>query len=384
MTQQLAPGTQFLAADGTYRVVEPDGSQSIIRPTPELKAQLDAAAGFAPPADTPSPAAAQPEQVMPTQATAPQTGQVGLAGVFGQGPALAQPEPGPAPAGIVTTGPPLGAAKPVEQTVASVVPAPEAPAYAQTGGTSNLTDDLAQTASGVRVPRLKPHDMHGFVVENPDNMVPMNTNEIEIVILAGGPRVKVLYPGPYQTGVKSRPICSSSNGVTPDIGVPQAQSQTCVACPHNQFGTDGKGKKCKDRRRLAVIDLRSPNMVMQMDLPVSHTIALGEYAQHLSRSKGSVEWAKTVIRSKKAEGMSWMELEFIFNGWVTEQEMQTIDSIKAEHADLIRAATDPGGKASGANQIAHQQAPAQVTHQAQAVGQPAQQAGFPAQGVAHG
>ena len=435
MTQQLAPGSMFKDPNtGAYHQVEQDGSLSMIRPTPELAAQLDAAAaqqapqqtaaqqtvmpgaaaaaGFVPPVDVPDAQTAQAAQnpqggvvdsttgqVSPhaaapqaqAQTAAPQAGQVGLGNMFGATAPMPEREPLVA-AGITTAGPPVGTPKTAEQTAAAVVPAPEAPAYAQTHGDTSLTDDLASTASGVRVPRLRPHDMNGFIIEHAENTVALNTNEMEIVILAGGPKVKVMYPGAYQPGVKSKPICKSSNGVVPDADSPQPQCATCAACPMNQFGSHpgGKGKRCKDRRRLAVIDLRDPNMVMQMDLPVMHTLALGDYAQHLARSKGSVEWAKTVVRSKRAEGMSWMELEFVFNGWLTEEEMAVIDATKTSYDDLIRAATDPGGRASGANLIAHQQAPAQIAHTPQEMGQtpapqtvqaaaPAQQAAAPAQ-----
>jgi hypothetical protein len=56
-----------------------------------------------------------------------------------------------------------------------------------------------------------------------------------------------------QRGEETSPIpnCYSTDGIKPDGG-DKIQSEMCVACPLNQFGSgrDGKGKACRNTRRL--------------------------------------------------------------------------------------------------------------------------------------
>jgi hypothetical protein len=53
------------------------------------------------------------------------------------------------------------------------------------------------------------------------------------------------------------PICQSIDGDVPDPGVPQPQSKSCHTCKHNEWGSqlggNGRGKRCQDQRRLAVL-----------------------------------------------------------------------------------------------------------------------------------
>jgi hypothetical protein len=53
------------------------------------------------------------------------------------------------------------------------------------------------------------------------------------------------------------PICQSADGDTPDRGVPQPQSPSCHTCKHNEWGSqlggNGRGKRCQDQRRWAVL-----------------------------------------------------------------------------------------------------------------------------------
>lgn len=39
----------------------------------------------------------------------------------------------------------------------------------------------------------------------------------------------------------------------PEDSSPEKQSETCAECPHNQFGSRGNGKACKNTRALAVV-----------------------------------------------------------------------------------------------------------------------------------
>lgn len=65
------------------------------------------------------------------------------------------------------------------------------------------------------------------------------------------------YDGPYDEKNPAPPACFSIDTVitkmVPDKDSPVAQSDSCAACPMNQFGSSGNGKACKNTRVLAVL-----------------------------------------------------------------------------------------------------------------------------------
>lgn len=86
---------------------------------------------------------------------------------------------------------------------------------------------------------------------------------IEVVIVKSSQGIsKTYYAGGFVEGSTAAPDCMSSNGVTPDPSSPNKQCSTCALCPKNVFGSDvrqdgtaGKGKACKDTKRLAIVPL---------------------------------------------------------------------------------------------------------------------------------
>ncbi len=65
------------------------------------------------------------------------------------------------------------------------------------------------------------------------------------------------YDGPYDKDNISPPACfaigSNPTALVASDNSPVKQSAGCAACPMNQFGSDGKGKACKNGRVLAVL-----------------------------------------------------------------------------------------------------------------------------------
>ncbi len=65
------------------------------------------------------------------------------------------------------------------------------------------------------------------------------------------------YEGPYDPKSIAPPACfaigSNPTQLVPSDNSPVKQSDTCSACPMNQFGSAGNGKACKNSRVLAVL-----------------------------------------------------------------------------------------------------------------------------------
>ena len=70
---------------------------------------------------------------------------------------------------------------------------------------------------------------------------------------------------PASENAGERPICSSIDGVTPDVDVQSKQANACAVCPRNEWKTDANGRKsreCTDYKRVAV--LLMPNQTKPM------------------------------------------------------------------------------------------------------------------------
>lgn len=93
----------------------------------------------------------------------------------------------------------------------------------------------------------------------PDDGTP--SNFIDVIIL-GQARVKsksYYKKFDQSTSDGDRPICSSIDGVVPDLDVVHKESDTCALCPRNVWKRDAvtgrNGRECTDYKRLAVLVL---------------------------------------------------------------------------------------------------------------------------------
>lgn len=90
---------------------------------------------------------------------------------------------------------------------------------------------------------------------------PMPGNQMAVIILASAYE-NVYYEGPYEAKNPQPPVCFAQALKEVDLAPhetvverDQAQSEACEGCPMNEFGTaaTGRGKACKNSRRLVVI-----------------------------------------------------------------------------------------------------------------------------------
>ena len=82
---------------------------------------------------------------------------------------------------------------------------------------------------------------------------------LEFVLAKANPILaKVFYTATFEEGSTGKPDCWRADGIKPDANVLEPVCKTCAACPNNEWGsrisdTGKKGKKCADRRRVAVV-----------------------------------------------------------------------------------------------------------------------------------
>ena len=83
---------------------------------------------------------------------------------------------------------------------------------------------------------------------------PVPSGEVAVVPL-GVAFERTYYEGEYNPDVPQTPACYTFNGQIPHPEAVSPQSPTCKGCPHDEWGSGarGKGKKCRESARLAVI-----------------------------------------------------------------------------------------------------------------------------------
>lgn len=92
----------------------------------------------------------------------------------------------------------------------------------------------------------------------PDDGTP--ASYLDVVILGQArQKSKSFYPQFDPNNEGGRPLCSSIDGVVPDLDATQKQAETCALCPRNVWKTDPqtgrKGRECTDYKRIAVLVL---------------------------------------------------------------------------------------------------------------------------------
>lgn len=126
-------------------------------------------------------------------------------------------------------------------------------------------------------------------------------NELECVVIASV-HANLYYDSDYNPSKVVVPICYAfgdpdaddpTEGMAPHENCSEPQSEQCQGCPMNEFGSAdrGRGKACKNVRRMAVIDtdsLKSADDLAkaepyQMQIPVTSVKRWAKYANTIAK-----------------------------------------------------------------------------------------------------
>lgn len=151
-----------------------------------------------------------------------------------------------------------------------------------------LRKELANLSKTIDPPSSNKISTKGKVFTLPDGKSspgPLNAVILDWVSL------NVYYPGAYNPNQRTGPACFAIGKVieelTPSENAPQKQSAgDCASCPKGQWGTGagGKGKACKNQRRLLLVSPDFTDHSMPMSLYVSPTglKSWNEYVRRLA------------------------------------------------------------------------------------------------------
>lgn len=93
------------------------------------------------------------------------------------------------------------------------------------------------------------------MISNGEEMAVSEDRAMNIVIVNAAPtNSRQYYKGKFKEGVKSTPVCWSSDGKVPAATAPERQAPQCADCPQNIKGSgEGESKACRYSRKLAVV-----------------------------------------------------------------------------------------------------------------------------------
>jgi len=116
-----------------------------------------------------------------------------------------------------------------------------------------------------------------------------------------------------ESGGGEPPTCSSLDGITPEMSSEEIQSESgsCIDCPRNQFGSDGKrGKQCKNMKRIHILG-NSSVMPFRLTVPPTNMKSVDLYVSLLTSQGIPYQLVETEFTLKKVtnkDGIEYSEL----------------------------------------------------------------------------
>lgn len=154
------------------------------------------------------------------------------------------------------------------------------------------------------VPRISLKNRRFNFIENGETIM-KTVDPIPVVIVGVQPEngmAKTFYEGDYQPGDSSPPDCSSYDGISPDSWITTPQSDKCATCPQNKWGSaksmsGGKAKKCRDSKRLIVVNAKNieDGTEFTLNVTVASLKNLSNFGKELAKQGIPLEAVITII-----------------------------------------------------------------------------------------
>jgi hypothetical protein len=152
---------------------------------------------------------------------------------------------------------------------------------------------------------------------------------VDVVIVGVSPAIsRQFFPRQYTEGDTDGPICYATDGVKPDVGVPEQQSPLCATCKWSQWGSrvtdNGKrAKACQETRRIAVVpstDIMNETFggPLLLRVPPMSLYNLSNYSDFLGAKGASFE--TVVTRISFDEDVAYPRLTFEAVDWLSEEQ----------------------------------------------------------------
>jgi hypothetical protein len=163
--------------------------------------------------------------------------------------------------------------------------------------------------------------------------VPCAQNKLDVIVVAATTEY-TLYEGKYDPNNPQPPVCyafgKDEQDMRPHEKAPKPQHTDCATCPKNQWKSDpegGKGKACKNTRRLALIAadvIQDPSKIMDveeiyMKLPVMSVKNWALYVNNMAAQYKRPPFLVLTSISTEPDAKSQFKVTFKSNGRVEDQ-----------------------------------------------------------------
>lgn len=173
---------------------------------------------------------------------------------------------------------------------------------------------------------------------------PVPDNEIECVIIASAAEM-VYYTTAYDSDVRSNPACYAigdcrSEELAPYPDSTEKQSEDCKSCPNFQWGSDpkgGKGKACKERRRMALFPADGSAELCLLSIPSMSIKNFSNHARECVAATGKPLYAAITKIKLVPSQRSMIEVKFARVGEVPEHMLPAILAKKSEAMEALLA-----------------------------------------------
>ena len=212
---------------------------------------------------------------------------------------------------------------------------------------SAVRDVMEELSDMDRIPfgriKIAPAAAGVYNITDPGEEDEVPVRDFEGVVLMSH-NCNAYWPVPFGTpGADKNPACASMDaieGVTQDGEVVQ-----CHGCPYNKFetakGGEGKGKACKNMRRLYI--LREGDVLpMVLSLPPSSLEAYDKYRTRCStagKKPQAVMTKFTLVKAKNAEGTAYSKPQFEA---VSVLPLDEVERVREYAAGMIKSAQKAG------------------------------------------
>lgn len=171
-----------------------------------------------------------------------------------------------------------------------------------------------------------------FEIPGEDENSPESVTEITGVILDHYP-VNAYWADKFEGG-NQPPDCSSYDGKQ-GLERETGKARDCATCPYNQFGSDGRGKACKNIHRIFILREGNPVPLM-LSLPPTSLKYLRNYIAKRVLFKGLRSWQVvtkiTLRKEKSAAGIAYSHAVFSLVGKLSQEQLGKTEAMK----DCIR------------------------------------------------
>jgi hypothetical protein len=183
---------------------------------------------------------------------------------------------------------------------------------------------------------------------------PVAQNKMDVIIISGAYWHK-FYSGRYDPNNTVNPTCfaisaDSAEGMEPHDNVEAPVHEDCDNCPNFQWGSDpggGRGKACKETRRLVVIPaaaaesaelIKSAEMAI-IDVPVTSVRNYANYVNTIQATISRPMWA--IITTLQVVPDARTQFKLTFTPIAALDNADVLRAVRGRVPEALRAATIP-------------------------------------------